>query len=104
MTAVNVNRDNLLAVRLLKLRRHFNSCKTCRGARKARDFDMLCDSAKTDLVEVAVAWDNNIPGRLAARAGTRDWIFPCPSPNAHGAAYAITAEACIIGGRQESLL
>lgn len=99
MTQVNVNRQRLLVVVLLRLRRHFNSCRKCRAARKARDFDELCDLAKLDLIEVAVKWDSNIGQRLAARNSADDYIFPCPSPNAHGEAYAATAEPCIVLGR-----
>jgi hypothetical protein len=99
----NINRQNLLCVRLLQLRRHFNACKQCRAARMARGFDLMCEWAKAALVEVAVKWDNNIAGRLAARNGHHEYIYPCPNPNAHGPAYAITAEACIVDSRAEGL-
>jgi hypothetical protein len=58
------------------------------------DFDKLCDLAKHDLVEVAVKWDTSIAGRLTARRSKDEYIFPCPDPNAHGEAYAATAEPC----------
>lgn len=103
MGKLNVNRDNLLAVALLRLRRHFNACKKCRSARTARDFDMMCDEAKSALVEVAVKWDNNIPQRLAARNSSKEHVFPCPNPNAHGAAYALTAEPVVVVGMTERL-
>lgn len=103
MTGRNVNRDNLLAVKLLHVRRHFNGCKKCRSARSARAFDNLCEWAKLELIEVAVKWDNNIPQRLAARNSTKDHVFPCPDPNAHGAAYALTAEPVVVVAMTERL-
>lgn len=103
MAVRNINTQNLLCVKLLQLRRHFGSCKTCRAARGARDFDALCEWSKVTLVEVAVKWDNNIAGRLAARNGNHRHMFPCPDPNAHGPAYALTAESVIIGSVQDRL-
>lgn len=99
----DINRDNLLAVRLLQLRRHFNTCDQCAAAVKAHDFDLMCKTAKDMLVEVAMKWMTNITGRLAARRSDQDHIFPCPDPNAHGPAYAITAEACIVVARQDRI-
>jgi len=101
--ARNINRQNLLCVELLKLRRHFMTCRKCRAAMKVRDFGALCDSTKTSLVEVAVKWDRNIAGRLAARNSREPHMFPCPDPNAHGPAYAITAEALIVTAHQDGL-
>jgi hypothetical protein len=70
---------------------------------KCGDFDQLCTIAKAGLVEVAVKWETNVSGRLAARRSGTDHVFPCPDPNAHGAAYAITAEACVVVARQDRL-
>lgn len=103
MGKLNVNRDNLLAVALLRLRRHFNACRQCRSARTVRDFDAMCSEAKAALIEVAVKWDNNIPQRLAARNSSKEHVFPCPNPNAHGAAYALTAEPVVVVGMTERL-
>lgn len=104
MATRNINTQNLLCVKLLQLRRHFGSCKACRAARIARDYDALCSWSKSALVEVAVKWDNNIAGRLAARNGNHSYIFPCPDTNAHGPAYALTAEAVIVESKQDRLL
>lgn len=103
MATRNINTQNLLCVKLLQLRRHFGSCKVCRAARTARDYDALCPWSKSALVEVAVKWDNNIAGRLAARNGNHSYIFPCPDTNAHGPAYALTAEAVIVESAQDRL-
>lgn len=103
MAVKNVNAQNLMCVKLLQLRRHFNGCRVCRAARGSRDFDALCEFTKATLVEVAVKWDNNIAGRLAARNGNHSYIFPCPDPNAHGPAYALTAEAVIVSSIQDRL-
>lgn len=104
MAYKNVNRQNLLAVRLLQLRRHFTNCKECRGARKALSFDALCDTAKPLLIEVAVKWDVNIAKRLEVAKSGEDYIYPCPDLGAHGPAYSLTAEPCIIGATQGRLL
>jgi len=103
MVGRNINRENLIAVRLLRIRRHFLKCKECRGARSAKAFDELCDWAKMELIEVAVAWDTNLAGRLAARNSGSDYMYPCPDTNAHGPAYALTAEAVIVTGKQDKL-
>jgi hypothetical protein len=103
MGRMNVNRQNLLCVKLLQLRRHLNSCNECRGAIKGREYAGMCEWTQAAVIEVAVKWDANIPGRLAAHHKGEGWIFPCPDPNAHGPAYAVTAEPCVVSGTQESL-
>lgn len=92
MTGSNINRQRLLVTILFDLRKHFAGCRVCKQARIGRDFDLLCDLAKTSLVEVAVKWDSNIGRRLAARNSKDEHIFPCPNPYAHGEAYAAIAE------------
>lgn len=99
----NVNRNRLLVLLLFDLRRHFVSCRKCKSARSGRDFDELCNWTKGMLVEVAVKWDSNIAGRLAARASSKEHVFPCPNPNAHGEAYAATAEPVTVTGMQGSI-
>lgn len=103
MAKPNVNRSNTLAVRLLQVRRHFNACLACKGAIKAKDFDRLCDCTKDDLLFVAMRWESNIAGRLAVRRNGNDLFFLCPDVNAHGAAYAATAEPVTVTGVMESL-
>lgn len=103
MGRMNVNSQNLLCVKLLQLRRHLNSCRKCRSARKAREYKEMCPWSQHIIIEIAIRWGNNIAGRLAARNGMHDYIYPCPDPNAHGPAYALTAEACILAGNQEGL-
>lgn len=103
MARPNINRSTTLTVRLLQVRRHFNSCTTCKGSIKAKDFDRLCDVAKDDLLFVASRWDSNIAGRLAVRRNGNELQFLCPDPNAHGPAYAATAEPVTVTGVMESL-
>lgn len=92
----NVNAHNHLAVMLLDLRRHFQRCDECRLGRKAESYDEFCDYGKQMIVDIAIRWERNIPGRLAVHKTHDPWIYPCPNPNAHGPAYALTAEACIV--------
>jgi hypothetical protein len=101
--ASKVNRDNLLAVRLLQVRRHFNTCRRCKAAMNARAFDQMCDSTKGDLLFIALKWESNIAARLAAVRSADGLVFPCPDPNAHGAAYAATAEPVTITSTQGAL-
>lgn len=103
MAKPDVNRGNLLAVRLLQVRRHFNTCRVCKGAMKARDFDSLCGNTKGDLLFIALKWESNIAARLAAVRSGGGLVFPCPDPNAHGAAYAATAEPVTITSTQGHL-
>lgn len=103
MGSVNVNRSNLLAVRLLQLRRHLTRCNGCKGAMKSGSPDLMCDATKTAILEIAIKWDANITGRLAARRSGEDYVFPCPDLNKHGPAYALTAEACVIAARQDRI-
>src|ERR1700730_6236723 len=99
----NVNRDNLLAVRLWQVRRHLNTCRKCRAAMNGASFDDLCDATKGDLLFVALKWDSNIPARLAAVRSGDGLTFVCPDPNAHGAAYAATAEPVTVISTQGNL-
>lgn len=103
MSKPNVNRSNTLAVRLLQVRRHFNTCDMCRGSVKAQSFDTLCDCTKADLLFIATRWESNIAGRLAVRRNGNDLQFLCPDVNAHGAAYAATAEPVTVTGVMETL-
>ena len=103
MAKPNVNRGNLLAVRLLQIRRHLSTCRTCKGAMSAGAFDTLCDVTKADLLFVAQKWDSNIPARLAAVRSSDGLTFVCPDPNAHGAAYAATAEPVTVISTQGNL-
>lgn len=103
MGKVSASRNNLLAVRLLQVRRHFNTCRGCMGAIKAHDFDSLCDATKSDLLFIAVKWESNVAGRLAVRRNGEELQFLCPDLNAHGAAYAATAEPVHVTSSQGSL-
>jgi hypothetical protein len=104
MANTRANRSNLLAVKLLDLRRHLMRCADCRGALKGRDYDSLCEVTKSAIVEVAMKWDANIADRLAAHNGDGEYVFPCPDPNAHGPAYALTAQPCIVTDMQGRLV
>lgn len=101
--AASTNRNNLLAVRLLQVRRHFNTCRTCKAAMSSDDFDRLCIDVKRDLVFIAMRWEASIPGRIAVRRAGKELLFLCPDVNMHGAAYAATAEPVTVAGTQESL-
>lgn len=99
----SANRNNLLAVRLLTVRRHFNTCQKCKSALSAEDPFMLCTETLKDLMFIATRWESSIAGRLAVRRNGKDLLFLCPDLNAHGAAYAATAEPVEVHGVQESL-
>lgn len=99
----SANRNNLLAVRLLQVRRHFNTCRKCKSALVAQDPFMLCMETLNDLMFVAIHWESGIAGRLAVRRSGKDLLFLCPDLNAHGAAYAATAEPVEVHGIQGSL-
>jgi hypothetical protein len=73
------------------------------SAIKTGDFDRLCDGTKSDILFVAVRWEANIAGRLAVRHKGNNLQFLCPDPNAHGAAYAATAEPVTVTGVMEPL-
>jgi hypothetical protein len=103
MAKPNVNRSNTLAVRLLQVRRHVNSCRKCMAAIDAMDFDLLCDCTKDDLVFIAARWDANIAGRLAVRRKGDELQFLCPDLNAHGPAYAAVAEPVTVTGTMTPL-
>lgn len=103
MAKVSANRNNLLAVRLLQVRRHLVTCYGCRGAINGNDFDSLCDTTKSDMMFIVQKWDSNIADRLAAVKDGGGLVFACPDPNAHGAAYAATAEPVTIIASQPKL-
>lgn len=99
----DVNKNNTLCVLLLELRRHLNSCTTCRAAMDANAIDSFCAYTIRRIIDVARRWDKNIAGRLAARKEAERLQFLCPDPNAHGAAYAMTAEAVHVTTYQDAL-
>lgn len=103
MTKIAANRDKFLTDIMYELRLHFTRCKSCRGARTARDFDGLCDAVKLQLVEAAVKWDNNIAVRLHHRKSMRGYLYPCPDTSLHGSTYSLVADAYIPGGDQGKL-
>lgn len=99
-----VNTGNTIAIILLELKRHFNTCDTCRGAIKVHDQEMLCKWATLNIVAVAKAWEANIAMRLKARRSGEQFIYRCPDLNKHGPAYAATAEPLMVTGIQERLI
>lgn len=101
--AVNTNRSNLLAVKLMELRRHLMTCDACHGAMKSKAHELLCESTMKAILDIAMKWDGNIPGRLASRKDGGKLQFLCPDPNAHGAAYAAVAEAVTVTSIQDGL-
>lgn len=100
---VSINRSNLLAVKLMELRRHLVTCDACHGAIKSKAYELLCDMTKMAILDIAVKWDSNIAGRLAAKKSGNPLQFLCPDPNMHGAAYAATAEAVTVTSIQDGL-
>lgn len=103
MAGYNINRQTFICVRLLELRRHLGTCPKCRSALKAADRNALCDESVKLVLLIAQRWDSNIPGRLAVRRKGRSLQFLCPDPNAHGPAYAATAEAVEVTSVQDGL-
>lgn len=104
MAKVSASVQNTLSVRLLELRRHLKTCRECRTSMKTRTLTDMCEWTQRTIIEVAIRWDGNITGRLAARNGKADYIFPCPDPNRHGSAYALTAEACMVTAIQDTMI
>lgn len=103
MARYNINKQTHIATRLLELRRHINGCGKCKGAIKSRDIHELCDSAILLILDVAGRWDANVAGRISSARKGRGVQFLCPDPNAHGPAYAVTAEAVEVVAIQDSL-
>lgn len=99
-----VNTGNSVAIMLLELKRHFNTCDTCRGAIKVHDQDQLCKWAAMKILAVARSWESNIALRLKARRSGEQFIFRCPDLNKHGPAYAMTAEPLMVTGVQDRLM
>lgn len=103
MAKRNVNSDNRLAGLLIELKRHFRTCKGCSAAIKARDRESLCDHTVGLILTAAFTYDRVIPRRIAAKRNNMNVFYSCPDLSAHGKAYALTAEALIATGVQESL-
>lgn len=100
----NVNNQTIVAVILSRLRRHFGSCRECRGAIKSGAYDSLCEYAKKELILVATKWEANISKRLTMAHDKSGYIFPCPDLSAHGPAYSVAAEPMIVVAMQDRLL
>lgn len=103
MGKVSANRDKFLADMLTEMRLHFGRCQQCKGARKAKSFDSLCEYTKVALVEIAIKWDRNLAVRLNCRKSMRGYLFPCPDTSVHGRTYALSADAYIPAGEQGKL-
>jgi hypothetical protein len=101
-TAVNKSRN--IAIMLLELRRHFNTCKECRGAMDVADYDRMCGFTKIKLVAVARRWDANIGMRLKAHRSGEPYAYQCPDLSKHGEAYAMAAEPVMITGVQGMII
>lgn len=104
MARVNINLQNMLCVRLLRVRRHFGNCTACRAAYRGNAFDAMCDWTKMELCGIASRWDGNINGRLKAGRSGAMYFYPCPDLNRHGPAYAVVAEAMIAESVQDRLM
>ena len=103
MARYNVNRHTHIATRLLELRRHLNGCGKCKAAIKSRDIHEMCDASVLLILDVASRWDANVAGRISSARKGDGIKFICPDPNAHGPAYAITAEAVEVTAVQDRL-
>lgn len=99
----NVNLNNMLSVKLLELRRHLMKCDHCRNAMSVHDHDLLCQYTKLAIMFIASKWDTSIAMRLRAKRSEDPFIYPCPDPNKHGSAYALTAEPIYISYVQPAL-
>lgn len=99
-----VNTGNTCAIILLELKRHFNTCDTCRGCIKTHDYSLLCKWAQMKMVDLARHWDSNIALRLKARRSGDNFIYRCPDIKKHGEAYSMTAEPLMVTGIQDALL
>lgn len=103
MARYNINKQTHIATRLLELRRHLNACGRCKGAIKSRDIHLLCDDSILLILDIASRWDSNVAGRISSSRKNGGIQFLCPDPNAHGPAYAISAEAVEVTGVQDRL-
>jgi hypothetical protein len=98
-----VNLNNNLSLMLLELRRHFNQCRLCTAAAKGRTYDLLCPWTRMRIVDIAMRWESSITFRLKAKTADNPLVFPCPNLNAHGSAYAMTAEPVVAVAVQGTL-
>lgn len=103
MARYDINKQTHIATRLLELRRHLGGCGRCKSAIKSRDISELCDSSILLILDVAGRWDSNVAGRISSSRKNGRVQFLCPDPNAHGPAYAISAEAVEVTGVQDRL-
>lgn len=90
-----INLNTNLSLMLLELRRHFNTCRVCTAASKANDYDFLCPWTKRRIVDIARRWEASLAMRLKVKRDNQELVFPCPNVNAHGSAYALTAEPVV---------
>lgn len=100
---VNVNSDNRTRDILTDLKRHLASCRDCRSALKARNYDGICKITRTYILSAAQQFDTVIPRRLAAARRQQHIFYACPDLAAHSRTYAMTAEPLIATGVQEGL-
>lgn len=97
------NQSDSVSVMLLELRRHLASCKDCKNAYQAHDYDAVCKWTKLRIMAIAHRWDANIGMRLRAKRSGDTFTYPCPNLSAHGPAYAMAAEPVLVVGIADRL-
>jgi hypothetical protein len=100
---VNVNSDNRVADAMLAIKVHLRKCRTCQGAVRTRDYELLCKWVKANILEAIAQFDTVIPRRLLAARKRQSVFYACPDLSKHSKAYAMTAEPLIAVGIQEGL-
>lgn len=97
------NRDSVTFDALYELKRHLNSCGTCKAGMKAVDLSYLCDMGSWLTIKAAREYDQIIKLRVDAHRQGDGIIYPCPDLSKHGKSYAVTATACHVTGIQSTL-
>lgn len=103
MKTVKASSDNKLYDLLILLKRHLNECAACRAARKCNDPYMMCKTGITFVLSTMTHYDTVIALRLNARAAEGTYVYPCPSPRAHGKTHELTALPVMVVGVQDRL-
>lgn len=99
----NPNSDNRTADVLSEMRHHFRYCRECKGAMKARDYSLMCDRTKRNVITAALMIDTAIERRIKAKRNNVTVFYACPEMGAHSQTWRLTAEPLVAVGIQDGL-
>lgn len=96
-------KDDRLFGKMGQVRKHTVSCNACKAAMYGIDARKMCIVGILLIVEAARDFDTVLRLKAKAHAKPNGIVYPCPAPEEHGNAWALTVEPMYASGIQEAL-